>query len=128
MTVQPEVPQRRVVVTSARTSAVHRTRGATASREIDEQTALGEVLVRSLMRAQLRIAFYAFAATAVLLGGLPLLFAVAPQLAGIHVLGVPLTWLLLAVAVYPLVCLAGWAYVRAAERNEKDFTDLVDRS
>jgi hypothetical protein len=125
---EPEAPLRRAVVTSARTSAVHRSRGATATREIDEQTALGEVLVRSLMRAQLRIAFYVFAATGVLLGSLPLVFALDPRLARIHALGIPLTWLLLGAVVYPLVCAAGWVYVRAAERNEKDFADLVDRS
>jgi hypothetical protein len=126
--VTTDPPPRRVVVTSARTSAVRRSRGPSATREIDEQTPLGEVLVRSLMRAQLRIALYVFALAGSVIGGLPLLLAAAPGLSRVHLLGLPLTWLLLGVVVYPVVCLAAWAYVRAAERNERDFADLVDRS
>ncbi len=40
----------------------------------------------------------------------------------------PLPWLLLAFAVYPVLLGLGWVYVRAAERNERDFTDVVERS
>jgi hypothetical protein len=40
----------------------------------------------------------------------------------------PLPWVLLAVAVYPFLLLLGWLYVRAAERNERDFTEVVERS
>ena len=39
----------------------------------------------------------------------------------------PLTWVLLAFAVYPFLVLLGWLYVRAAERNERDFADVVER-
>jgi hypothetical protein len=38
-----------------------------------------------------------------------------------------LPWLLLGVLVYPAMLGLGWFYVRQAERNEHDFTDLVDR-
>jgi cytochrome oxidase assembly protein ShyY1 len=56
----------------------------------------------------------------------PLLFRLVPG-ADLHVLGVPLAWLLLGFAVYPwLLVLAGW-YVRRAERNEAVFEDLFDR-
>ena len=44
-----------------------------------------------------------------------------------HLLGLPLPWLLLGVLVYPAMLGLGWFYVRQAERNEHDFTDLVDR-
>ena len=42
-----------------------------------------------------------------------------------HVLWLPLGWLLLGVAVYPWLLVLGWAYVRRAERNEDDFAELV---
>ena len=61
------------------------------------------------------------------LGALPLLFAVAPDVAAAKLLGVSLPWLLLGVASFPFLVLVGWAYVRLAERNEQDFTDLVRR-
>ena len=61
------------------------------------------------------------------LGALPLLFAVAPDVAQAKALGVSLPWLLLGVASFPFLVLVGWSYVRLAERNEQDFTDLVRR-
>jgi len=99
-----------------------------AVREIDEQTRLGEVYMRSLLRSQLRLALSVLAATGVLLGGLPFLFAVAPPVARAHVLGVPLPWLLLGVLSYPLLWLAARYHVRHCERLEAEFTDAVGRS
>ena len=46
----------------------------------------------------------------------------------VHVLGMPLPWVLLAFAVYPVLLGLGWVYVRAAERNERYFTDVVEGS
>jgi hypothetical protein len=43
----------------------------------------------------------------------------------VHLLGLPLPWLLLGVLVYPALVLAAWLYVRQAERNERDFSELV---
>jgi hypothetical protein len=43
------------------------------------------------------------------------------------VLGLHLPWVLLGVLVFPVVVLAGWFYVRQAERGEREFADLVER-
>ncbi len=119
-------PLERVRITSPRTVAARsRARRSNAS-EIDALTRLGEVYVQSLIRAQLRLAAYVVVALAVTLGGLPLLFRLLP-VARVHLLGVPLTWLLLGVAVYPWLLVLGWWYVRRAERNEAAFEDLVER-
>jgi hypothetical protein len=40
-------------------------------------------------------------------------------------LGLPLPWLLLGVVVYPVLIAAAWLYVRQADRNERDFSELV---
>ena len=119
-------PSRRVRVTSPRTAATRQRRVSGAS-EIDAQTDLGEVYMSSLLRSQLRLALLVLAALGLLLAGLPLLFTLAPGLAGLHVLGMPLPWVLLAFAVYPFLLLLGWLYVRAAERNERDFAEVVER-
>ncbi len=95
-------------------------------REIEEQTRVGEVLVQGLIRAQLSVAMRLSAVVAVLLGGLPLLFAVAPDLSEIEVLGMRLPWLLLGVLAYPFLYAVAWVHVRQAERNEQDLTDFVD--
>ncbi len=39
----------------------------------------------------------------------------------------PLPWVLLGFAVYPVMFGLGWFYVRASERTERDFTDVVER-
>ena len=121
-------PPRRVRVTSPRMAASRRVPARPAAREIDEQTGLGEVYVRSLLRSQLRLALSVLAATAVLLGGLPLLFALAPSVARARVLGAPLPWLLLAVLAYPLLWLAARYHVRHCERLEAEFSDAVGRT
>jgi hypothetical protein len=118
---------RRVRVTSPRTGAV-RPQRVPAAREIDAQTVLGEVYMSSLLRSQLRLALLALTALVVLVGGIPLLFWLVPDLSAVQVLAVPLPWLLLAFAVYPVLFTVGWLYVRAAERNERDFTDVLDRT
>ena len=124
----PGEPPRRVAVTSPRTAAVRRPPGRSALRALDEQDLVGELLVRSLVRAQLFLALRLLAVLAVLLGGLPLLFAAAPASREVQVLGLPLPWLLLGVLVYPGLVAGGWLYLRLAESNEPDFADLVDRS
>ena len=82
----------------------------------------------SLMRAQLRLASLVIVGVGALVAGLPLCFWLFPGLARIQVLGMPLPWVLLGFAVYPFLLGVGWWYVRAAERNESDFADVVERS
>ena len=94
-------------------------------REIDEQTIVGEVYMRSLVRLQLRLAVGICLIFAVLLGGLPILFTLEPGMSRTQWLGVPLPWLLLGVVVYPVLVVTAWFYVRQAERNERDFSELV---
>lgn len=117
----------RVLVTHPRTVAPRRMPARAPTREIDDQTSAGEFLVRSLVRVQLTLALRTIAALAVLLGGLPLLFAVWPGCARAHVFGIPLPWLLLGLLAYPVLVGLGALHVRGAERNERNFVALVDR-
>ncbi|MER5700396.1 DUF485 domain-containing protein [Micromonospora sp. NPDC002296] len=98
-----------------------------ARAELTQQTRVGEALVRGLVRAQLALALRLSLVVLIGLGGLPLLFAIAPAVGRVTVFGVNLPWLLLGVASFPFLIAVGWAYVRLAERNEQDFTDLVQR-
>jgi hypothetical protein len=121
-------PPKRVAVTSPRTAAVRRPPGRAALRALDEQDRVGELLVRSLVRAQLLLALRLLTGLAVLLGGLPLLFAVVPATRDLEVLGLPLPWLVLGVLVYPALVVGGAVHLRLAERHERDFVELVERS
>lgn len=95
------------------------------TREIDAETALGEVFMRSLLREQLFLALRVLAALAVTVGLLPLLFHLFPSLGDERVGQVPLAWLLLGVLTYPWLVLLGWFYIRRSEGHERDFADLV---
>ncbi|MBM7077479.1 MULTISPECIES: hypothetical protein [Micromonospora] len=103
------------------------TRAAHTRTELTQQTRVGEALVRGLVRAQLTLALRLSLLVLIGLGGLPWLFAIAPPVARVTVLGVNLPWLLLGVVSFPFLIAVGWAYVRLAERNEQDFVDLVQR-
>ncbi len=122
----PDTP-RRVRVTSPRTSAARRLTSHTGTREIDEQTRVGEVYMSSLIQSQLRLALAVIAGAAVTLGGLPLLFFLVPATRTWSVFGLPLPWLLLGIVVYPVVYVAARIYVRHAERIEAEFTEFVGR-
>jgi hypothetical protein len=95
------------------------------TREIDAETALGEVFMRSLLREQLFLALRVLAALAVTVGMLPLMFHLFPSLGDERVGQMPLAWLLLGVLTYPWLVLLGWFYIRRSEDHERDFADLV---
>jgi len=126
--IDPALAARRVAVRNPRGRAARREPGERALTELAEQTEVGEVLLRSLTRAQLMLAVRIFAVFGCLLLGLPALFATHPGLADIRILGLPLPWVILGGAVYPLLVLLALLYVRQAERNERDFVEFIERS
>ncbi|MFC7650057.1 hypothetical protein ACFQX6_64260 [Streptosporangium lutulentum] len=98
------------------------------TREIDEQTHLGEVYMRSLVRTQFRLALFVCTVLGCVVCGLPLLFLLVPRLREVQLAGIPLPWAVLAGLIYPAFVIGAWLYVRQAERNERHFADLVDRA
>jgi uncharacterized membrane protein (DUF485 family) len=117
-------PAKRVRVVLAGRS----TPGAYARQEVEEQTEVGEVLIAGLVRAQLGLALRLSLVVVGFFGTLPLLFALAPGVTDVRLFGLRLPWLLLGVLAYPFVITVAWVYVRLAERNDQDFTELIERS
>ena len=117
-------PPPRVRVTGPPRRRAHSVRSA-GTREIDAETALGEVFMRSLLREQLFLALRVLAALAVTVGLLPLLFHLFPSLGDERIGQMPLAWALLGVLTYPWLVLLGWFYIRRSEDHERDFADLV---
>ncbi|WP_341393816.1 hypothetical protein [Arthrobacter sp. G119Y2] len=118
---QPE----RVRVTAPRTAPASAD-SYTVSRELDEQTEVGELFIGSLIRSQLRLALVVAGGFLLILLGVPVLLAFLPVIADLTLFTVPAPWILLGAGVYPLVIVCGALYVRSAARNEKRFLDLVD--
>lgn len=115
--------RKRVVLADGR-----QTRQATRTiMELEEQTSVGEVLVRHLVRAQLRSSLLLGGLTALVFASLPLVFWLFPVFGGVTLLGIRLPWWLLGVAPYPFLVLVGYLSIRISERNERDFMHLVER-
>ena len=94
--------------------------------EFEEQTAVGDVLIRGLVRAQLGLALRLAFVVVVVLTSVPLLAMVFPWWGSEVVFGVRLAWLVPGAIALPLLYGVGALYVRGARRIERDFTRLVE--
>ena len=94
--------------------------------ELQEQTEVGDALVRGLVRAQLGLALRL---GALVLGGaiaLALSGSVFPALSELSLFGVPFNWLILGALIYPVLYGLGRLYIRLAEQGEQDFIRITD--
>ncbi|NVM97698.1 hypothetical protein [Arthrobacter sp. SDTb3-6] len=98
----------------------------TVSQEVAEQSAVGEVMVRSLIRSQLRLALVVTAGFVAALLICWMAVRWVPAFAEWRILGIPAPWLMLGAGVYPIIGASAWLYVRAATRNEDRYRGLVD--
>lgn len=115
---RPAGARQRVVLAHRRGARMVRTRV-----EVQEQTQVGDALVRGLVRAQLGLALRLSVVVACAVGGILVLTAALPDLT---VLGMRLNWLLLAILAFPMLYAVGSLYVRLAEQAERDFVRVVD--
>lgn len=95
------------------------------SREAAQDSEVGQVFVRSLIRSQLRLALVVAGGFLLILGAFPLLLAIVPGLTETRVAGIPFDWILLGAGIYPLIGVSAWLYVRTATRNEARYRDLA---
>jgi hypothetical protein len=115
------VPTRGDVTRPARDRELARRR----LRELREQTLVGVIFLRALMRRQLRLSLAVAVACLVGLGIQPALPVIWPQYGDLTLLGLPLPWLVLGVLTYPVLVVLGLVYLRRAEGIDDDFTDLL---
>ncbi|MDJ0393882.1 hypothetical protein QMK17_11120 [Rhodococcus sp. G-MC3] len=111
----------RVVLASRRGARIVRTRV-----EVQEQTEVGDAMVRGLVRAQLLLSVRLALLTLAILFSIPLVALQVPAFGDATLAGVRLPWIVLGILVYPLLLGVGWIYVRQAERIEQQFVELVD--
>lgn len=115
-------PQRqRVVLAHRRGARMVRTRV-----EVQEQTQVGDALVRGLVRAQLGLALRLAGVVVATVVTLIVLNATVPELAALNIFGIRLNWLILGGLAYPLLYGVGRLYIRLAEQAERDFVRVVD--
>ncbi|WP_225320914.1 hypothetical protein [Streptomyces luteolifulvus] len=126
-------PPRRVTVAHPRTLASLGqgqpvARQTSVSDDLGRQTPLGDVYLRSLMRSQLRLGLAVVGVLVLVLGGLPYLVFSTPALRDGTLAGIPVAWLILGVAVHPVILILARVCLRHARSNESDFVDLIERS
>lgn len=94
--------------------------------ELADATPHGDVYLQRLIRAQLTLSLRAVVAFAGLVGSLPLLFLLVPELQDVDVLGVPLPIAILVAPIFPAIVLLGLLYQRRANALDEAFRELVD--
>ena len=114
-------PRQRVVLAHRRGARVVRTRV-----EVQEQTEIGDTLVRGLVRAQLGLALRLAAVVICVIVAIPLLGNAFPAFEELTLFGIRANWVILGVLLYPMFYGVGWLYVRLAEQSERDFMGIVD--
>ncbi|WP_028272136.1 MULTISPECIES: DUF485 domain-containing protein [Arthrobacter] len=112
----------RVKVTAPRSEA----KPVMDSRVAAEESDVGQVFVRSLIRSQLRLSLVVAAGFLLILLAFPLMLGLVPGLAEATIAGIPFGWLLLGAGIYPVIGLSAWLYIRSASRNEARYRDLAE--
>ena len=113
--------RQRVVLAHRRGARIVRTRV-----EVQEQTEIGDALVRGLVRAQLGLAVRLAAVVVCIIVAIPLLGNAFPAFEQLTVFGIRVNWLILGVLLYPLFYGVGWLFIRLAEQSERDFMGIVN--
>jgi hypothetical protein len=117
--VTPMRHQRRVAVTSPQTRVALAGRRSGAPFVPPHLAPADAERARRIHHRQLRYALTVLAMLGALLLGLPLVLAGAPALDTVRFVGIPVSWLAVAVLPFPLLALlAGWQ-LRKAERAER---------
>jgi hypothetical protein len=111
---------KRVAVMSPQTRLAHSRRRLRGRWRVPKLDPAGAERAMALYQAQRRLAVAPLVLLFVGMLGLPLVFALVPALDSLRLLGIPVSWLALAVLPYPaLTLLAGW-HLRRAEHVEDD--------
>lgn len=120
----PESAQRRQVIW--RHDQVPLQQDVVGVGDLADDTAGGRLLVQSLIRAQLGLSLLCLALALTVTASIPVIAVLVPETSRVRVAGLPLTLIVLGVAIYPVLIAVGWFYNRQARQLEARFTDLVD--
>ena len=94
-------------------------------KEVQEGTAVGELLRRNLIRSQLRVTLRFAALTVFVLGTLPALSSAASRGRAVPPARRPPAVAAARLLMYPFLVGVAWRYTRVADRVEQEFADDV---
>lgn len=87
-----------------------------------------QILVRSLIRAQLGLSLVCLAFALAVTVSFPILYAVLPWLSHTTIAGLPVTLVTLGIGIYPVILAIGWFYTFQARRLESRFVCIMAHS
>ncbi len=94
--------------------------------EVAEQTTYGAIFLNELIKRQRALSLSVAFVFLVFIFSFPLISFLGPELVNIQIFGLPVTWLLLGVLVYPLVWFLAFFFVSTSDKYEEEFTQLVN--
>lgn len=94
--------------------------------EVQQQTEVGDALVRGLVRAQLGLALRLGSLAFGGLAAIALLNSIFAAASEVTVFGFRPNWLILGLLIYPFMYALGRLFVHLAEQSERDFVRVVD--
>jgi uncharacterized membrane protein len=87
-----------------------------------------QILVRSLIRAQLGLSLVCLAFALAVTISFPILYAGLPWLSHTTIAGLPVTLVALGAGVYPVILAIGWFYTFQSNRLESRFVGIMAHS
>ncbi len=94
--------------------------------EVAEQTTYGAVFLNDLIRRQRALSVSVAVTFLIIILSLPLLNFWLRDLVSFELFGFPVSWLFLAILIYPLIWLLAFYFVSTADKYEEEFTNLVE--
>ena len=127
MTTEPEgpVPRRSLAWGPAQ---VPRPREQPARPGLQHDHGYYQILVRSLIRAQLGLSLVCLAFALAVTISFPILYAVLPWLGHTTIAGLPVTLVALGIGIYPVILAIGWFYNFQSRRLESRFVYIMAHS
>ncbi|MEE8602606.1 hypothetical protein [Euzebya tangerina] len=120
----PEAGDGRQTILHPRTAAARRHGRSTSRSRFVRGHRADPRTVAQLVSRQRRLALISAAVLVVLIGGLPVAFVLAPDVAAWRPLGVPsLAWLVLSPGVYPVFVVLAVVHARRARQVEQEWMD-----
>ena len=101
--------------------------GRTPRDELADATAHGALYLRRLRQRQLALSLFALIAFGAIVGVLPIVIVIVPELVRVGLLGIPLAVWLLVVPLPPIFLVLGALYARRADALDESFRELVRR-
>lgn len=108
------------------TEAVYSHEDNDTLKEVAEQTTYGAIFLDDLLKRQRALSISVAVVFLIIIFSLPLLNFFTRDWPPLQILGIDISWMVLAILIYPVIWALAFYFVSTADKYEDDFTDLVN--